>query len=71
GSSEQSVIPAQAGIHVFEFLDSRFRGNDETGIDQSFLNVPGRFPGPFSLAPSPVQRRDTATQRLSEFTRLL
>src|SRR5690606_5143917 len=35
----QSVIPAQAGIHAFEFLDSRFRGNDETGIDQSFLKI--------------------------------
>jgi hypothetical protein len=26
------VTPAQAGVHVLEELDSRFRGNDEIGV---------------------------------------
>jgi hypothetical protein len=30
GNESQDVIPAKAGVHVREELDSRFRGNDVT-----------------------------------------
>ncbi len=34
-------MPAQAGIQVLELLVSRFRGNDNQVIIQSFLNFGG------------------------------
>jgi hypothetical protein len=31
-NESEDVTPAQAGVHVWEGLDSRFRGNDVVGV---------------------------------------
>ena len=39
-----AVVPAQAGIHAWEFLDSRLRGNDDQieGVNGYVLVLQGK-----------------------------
>ena len=42
----QPVIPAKAGIHnILKLLDSRLRGNDETGTKLTFYEVVNKYSG--------------------------